>query len=484
MSSRPPAVTPECRPASIAETLGGADVAHVFVHDLTWFARREGYHFGNTRTSGWAERALVVARPHDVVCLLEPVDEAFLAHLSALGIGPRPEHVVTVAQGSDSDPGIPLAERLAHDDRALRAIGALVAGVQHVVLDPFIPTDADFRLAEALGRALDRRVRVLGAPPDVILRVNRKDHVRTKAAELGVPLAPGDLVELPAGPDGRPADLSPLASALTRRAAATGRALVRGAWGAAGSATFIVAAGREQDVLRDIGDRTGNRVYLVDTMQDVRVSPNVLLYVEPPGGAVSWVGASDQRLDATLVHRGNLYPSRAGTLSGMVESACRLARWLQKEGVVGLVGFDFCEYRNPDTGRDEHFLAEVNARVNGAAYPMFLLDGINGARARDGRPPVPAFLSVQTLPTQARSFPELVARHRSSLFDHTTARGFVPFTTKHLAGGVCSGAFLGATVAEVLEMHEAWLAAAEGSADRAHSALLGRPAGRGGSSQC
>lgn len=460
MSVACPGAGPPRRPVTVAATLGGPEVAHVFVHDIAWFLRREGEHYPGTRPPAWAERALVMARAQDVVCLLEPVDPDFQRYLAALGIGPRPERVVTVGRDGGADSLRSLAERLARDDDALGAVAAMVANARDVVLDPFIATADDVHLAEMLGKALQRPVRVLGAPPDVTVRVNRKDRARAKAAELGVPLAPGELVELPVGADGRPADLSPLAQALARRTGTTGRALVRGAWGAAGTATFVAVSGREHEVVRAVAARKDNRVYLVDALLDVRVSPNILMHVAPPGGAITWVGATDQRLDAALVHRGNVFPSRARTLADMVESAWRLARWLQSEGVAGLVGFDFCEYRDPATGRDEHFLAEVNARVNGAAYPTFLLDAINRAQARHGRPRAEAFLSAQTLPTGARSFSQLLARHASALFDPATGRGCVPFNTGHLGGGVCSGAFLGPTIDDVVRMHDAWLAAA------------------------
>ena len=452
--------SPDRLPAPIGDTLGANDVAHVFVHDVGSFARLEGYSYGETRVTRWTERALVMARPHDVVCVFEPVEDAFLAYLSGLGIGPRPHHVVAL-QRSAPPSARPLAEQLAEDGRALDTIRDLVAGARQVVLDPFIATTADFRLAAALGAALGRDVTVLGGHPDVVERANRKDHTRATAVELGVPIARGDVVALPAGADGRPTDLGPLETALARRVGATGRALVRGAWGASGSATFVVEAGRDhiQAALRKVGARVGNRVYLVDSMHDVRVSPNLLMHLPPEGGPISWVGVSDQQLDAALVHRGNLYPSRARTLADMVASAQRLARGLQGEGVVGLVGFDFCEYRDRDTGKDEHFLAEVNARVNGAAYPAFLLDWINREQARRGRPPVGAFLSVQTLVTRAGSFAEFAARHPSVLFDPVTGRGCVPFNTGQLVNRTCSGAFLGETPADVMAMHEAWRAA-------------------------
>ena len=42
----------------------------------------------------YAERALLLAGEGDVVCVPRPVDACFLEFLSALGLGPRPEHIV------------------------------------------------------------------------------------------------------------------------------------------------------------------------------------------------------------------------------------------------------------------------------------------------------------------------------------------------------------------------------------------------------
>lgn len=452
-------------PSSIVETLGGPDVAHVFAHDVSAaVASLEGFSYEPTLVARWAERALVMARPHDVVCVLEPVDNTFLSYLSRLGIGPRADHVVVAGHPSVSRSALPLAEGLTQNGEALERIRDLVQSARHVVVDPFMATPADLRLAKALAQALGRPVPVLGGgTPDVVAPVNRKDHVRAKALELGIPVASGEVVELWCGPSGRSLNTGPLEEALVRRVPSTGSALVRGACGASGSATFVVQAGREQmrAVLDAVAARTDNTVYLVDAMHNVHVSPNLLMYVEPAGGRITWVGASDQRLDADLVHRGNAHPSRARTLAAMVESAHRLARWLQREGFVGLAGFDFCEYRDPDSGRDEHFLAEINGRINGAAYPTFLLERINREQARHGRPPVCAFLSVQSLPTRARSFPEFAARHASSLFEPVAGRGCIPFNTGQLPLGRCSGVFFGPTGADVAEMHEAWLAEIE-----------------------
>jgi len=107
-------------------------------------------------------------------------------------------------------------------------------------------------------------------------------------------------------------------------------------------------------------------------MLEVIVSPNILMNVEPGKGKISCVSITDQLLSDNLTHEGNVYPSSAKTLKSMINSAQTMSKWLRNEGYGGLVGFDFGEYSNTKTGELEHFLAEINPRVNAATYPKSL----------------------------------------------------------------------------------------------------------------
>lgn len=112
-------------------------------------------------------------------------------------------------------------------------------------------------------------------------------------------------------------------------------------------------------------------------MVDVIVSPNVSMHIEPNNGQILCVSVTDQRLGKNLVHEGNVYPPIAKTLRDMMSSARTISKWLQAKGYSGLVGFDFGEFLNLETGKLEHFLAEINPRTNAATYPKALMEHVN-----------------------------------------------------------------------------------------------------------
>jgi hypothetical protein len=182
------------------------------------------------------------------------------------------------------------------------------------------------------------------------------------------------------------------------------------------------------------------------------VSPNLLLHIEPGTGCVRCVGLSDQCFTDRLAHNGNDYPSRAVLAGEMLACARRLAAWLAGEGLSGLVGFDFVEYRDARTGRPALILAEVNARTNGAAYPKSALDRLNAVRARAGREPLQAFLSAGDLRSKPTRFAALRAACGELLFSHPAGRGVLPYNAGSLGRGRLRAVAFGATRAEAAEL--------------------------------
>jgi hypothetical protein len=429
--------------ASTVEAQDGPEVVHVLVHGTASLGRLPGCREKEAELDFGVDRALLLARPGDVVCLSRPAEPAYLEFLTELGLGPGPGRIVVAACAGE------LARALARDARALAALRDLLSGAEEIVLDPFVASPGERGLAATLAELLGRPVSVLGGPAALLAQANRKDVVRSRAEALGVAVAPGEIVGL-----STPADLAPLREALARQLAPTGRALVRGARGAAGSSTFVVE--READsvetTLRRIVARTDNTVYLVEVMLDMAVSPNVLVHVEPGEGRVRCVGVTDQQLDGGLAHYGNAYPTLATKTEEMITSACRLARWLQSEGYRGLAGFDFVEYRDSRTGRREQILAELNARTNGAAYPKSVLDRLDDRRARQGRRAIGAFLAAGDLRTGLGDFAALRQRCGRLLFEPGSGRGVLPYNTASLGRGRMRAMALGGTRAEVEAM--------------------------------
>lgn len=449
---------------SLLDALAAPGEARLFVHSTTsvdYAAQIVAMIPGVDRC---AERALLIARPGDVVCMIGEPDADYLEYLGSLGIGPSREGIVTVPSAMGSESGSPLSERLCRDASALRLIGRALQPGRPVRLHPYVSSRHEAALASALGRATGRLIRVGGSAPRVVGRIDGKHVVRDAAVRLGVPVADGEIVELRPASDGRSHEVGPLRAAIERRAGESGRVIIRGAYGSSGSSTAIVDVGRGglDAALVDIAGRMDNQVYLVEAMVHAIVSPNVQMYIAAPPGEIRCVGVTDQRLNDEVVHSGNVCPSRAETMTGMLSGARIMSRWLQAEGYVGLVGFDFVEYADARTGARRWLLAEINPRVNGATYPVAVLDHLQQAARRTGTPRPEAFVSG-SVATSVRSFAELRDRCAGQLFDLRTGRGAVPYNVVCLEQGNCGLVVLGPSRGVVTSDYAALEAALGGS---------------------
>jgi hypothetical protein len=323
------------------------------------------------------------------------------------------------------------------------------------VLNPYLASSDEFELAAALKEVLEKPVHVLGGNPDIVARGNLKHLAYTKACEFRIPMASGESVELHTLSDSNSLDVTPLLKAITRYVSHTGRVIVRGTYGAAGSGTFV-AEGASEDIerkLRAFVKRQVHHIYLVQVMFDIVATPNVLMFVGPDTGAIWCVGVTDQLVDKNLAHKGNVLPSNAETLADIIRSARKLTRWLATGGFTGLVGFDFVEYVHLETGKHEHIFVEMNARVNAATYPLFLIEHLNALQGDRSRPLVEAFLSTK-ITTKATSFSELQEMYRRLFFNPCTGQGIIPYNTGRLADGLCDLVFLGCSRRDVEDMYQ------------------------------
>jgi len=105
---------------TILDTLGGTEVFHVFAHSAASLGPMPGgteaeLDFG-------VERALLLARPEDVVCVSRPVEPDYLYFLSSLGLGPGAGRIVVAAAENAGAGTATLPELLARDVRALAEI--------------------------------------------------------------------------------------------------------------------------------------------------------------------------------------------------------------------------------------------------------------------------------------------------------------------------------------------------------------------------
>jgi hypothetical protein len=418
--------------------LSSGSSAHLFVH-----GRRH------------AERALVLARPQDIVCVADEVDPAYLAYLAELGLGPRPGRVVAASRFGGAAAGDrALWARLAGSADALRALAELLGPGRGARLHPYMASGGERSLAAALEAAADAEVRVAAPDPGLVAYAGQKHHIRAKAIELGIPVAPGEVVTLPMAGGRRRRDYDALRTAVERHLRLTGRAIVRGARGTAGASTFVVG-GRGEDVeglLRRLAQREDNRVYLIEALVPAIVSPHVQLHVAPDGGPITCVGVTDQRWERPFVHGGNVFPSSGRRVEMMLDWSGRLAGWLQGEGYTGLLGLDFVEYADPATEEIRTLLAEVHPRVDGATYPLAILQRLNAARRSAGGPESAALVSG-TLELRPCGFGAFRRAAERFLYSPRTGRGMVPYHVSGLGQGRCGVVMLGGTRDEVLRAY-------------------------------
>lgn len=398
-----------------------------------------------------SERALVLARPQDIVCVSDEVEPAYLAYLAELGLGPAPDRVVPMSRFGDRATGRALWARLAESTEALRALGSLLREGGPSRLHPVIASRGSFALAAALEIAADTEVLVDGGDPMIVEYADQKHHIRERAIALGIPVAEGEVVELAVTAGRRRRDYDVLRAAVERRLGVTGRVIVRGTQGTGGSATFIVGTGGTDadGLMRTLSGRAENRIFLVEVMVAATISPNVQLHVAPGDGPITCVGVTDQRWERPLVNGGNLYPSASHLTDQIARWSHCLAGWLQQSGYSGLVGMDYVEYADPRTGEARAFLAEVNPRVAGDTYPLALLERLNVGQRRAGRPESGAFVSG-TIETQPRRFADFRRAAEHLFYSPATGAGVVPHHVGSLGRGRCGVVVFGPTRDAVL----------------------------------
>ena len=85
---------------SIVSTLGSSDVTHIFVHDPTALLRNVPCDARTPNYRSYDQRAFLVARPHDVVCVAShKVDPSYAQFLLELGVGPKSENIIELMNG-------------------------------------------------------------------------------------------------------------------------------------------------------------------------------------------------------------------------------------------------------------------------------------------------------------------------------------------------------------------------------------------------
>lgn len=437
--------TAAAMPSGIIEAMSRMKDTNVFVHGVTSIGNLAGVNLDDEES----HRALFLAGEQDIVVVPSAVDRDFLDYMLELGMTPPIDRIVVASDGAAPSPNGSMAETLMSNPGALSRLGTM-CGASAVVLNPFIATEVEWRLADALGATIGRSVRVIGAPPDRVRNANMKHVIRERAAQCGVPVAPAAVVRMRHG--SQSADQARLSATLAECLRVSGRVVVKGSFGASGSSTFIVEADRDIAACTQlIANREDNDIYIVEPFFDVICSPNVVMWIDPESGDISCVSVNDQRVDGRLVFAGSVFPTVASLLPAMIDSAARLTNALKEEGFSGAAGFDFCEYENSQTGVREYFLSELNARINGGMYATALMERVNGIQTQRGLNPVTAFRSVNIF-VPPTNFATVRQRCGGLMFDGVRGTGVIPFNPGRLAAGKVTVACIGADAGTVEEL--------------------------------
>ena len=391
------------------------------------------------------EKALVIAGPDDVVCVSADTAPSQIRYLAMLGIGPAADNVFRIDDPRPSERGMSHAAALLEApmqlDRLCRKLSATA-----ISINPYIVTPECLRLAAELQRRLGREVTVSGGPFSLVNTCIQKHAVLNKARELQIPVPYGEVVSLERAETdaASPAvDPRPLREAVDRLLKLADAVIIKSAVSALESRIYTVHATSEDPgkAIRRITPQLQESVYLVEVLYDVTVSPNIVFHIGAADDSICCVGITDQRLSRELVHHGNIFPSRAITLPGMVEAGYRFSAWLRSEGFKGIVGYDFCEYVDRATGRPSFFLTEINPRINGSVYPLFLRENLGRTVSRA----IDAFISVKWFRTWAITFDEFERRFRHLFFTPEKMYGMVPYNTSTIRRGLVDLMFIGRT---------------------------------------
>jgi hypothetical protein len=446
----------ESRMWSIPDTLGGRNVTQIFLHDVVSFESELEQTATVPGREKDLEKALVIARPHDLVCVSFGTDPAQMELLRNLGIGPASEKVIRLNEDAVSGRGVSYAKALLGDLRQMDEICQKIPPTGSIVLNPYISSPECYQLAQELGSRIGREVTVTGGAVDIVRRCIQKQLVNKKARDLDIPVASGETVELEITDEGIPSNLRPIEEAIRRQIKIGGAAIVKSA--VAVLASKIIQVRGEQDsieaALHQIECNIGHSLYMVEVRYDVTVSPNILFYVGPDGEAVRCVGITDQRLSEQLAHQGNIFPSRAQTLGPMLKAAQRFSEWLQAEAYCGIVGYDFCEHIDRQSGRPSFFLAEVNPRINGSVYPLSILAHLAQSYRDCRKPSSPAFVSSKWLQIKARSLEEMMEKFGHFFFSSGKTAGIIPYNTSSLDKGMVDVVAVGESMTEASDLFE------------------------------
>lgn len=425
-------------PAGVAEAIlerFRTDDCHLFVHAPTTI-EHEAYHVSQGETlPNAAERALLIARPKDWVCVPGEVDPRYLNYLASLGFSAR----VLPVDAVEADEALALRARRAFaPGRAYtQELAAALGRTGRVVVDPYLCGKDECALARAFEAVFPGRSALYAPPLDLCRRANSKRWMREFAKSAGASLARGWVHDL--GPPAPERSWETLHALCVRALHDFSSLILRLDHSASGSGTFLVE--RIDDPFRQtlcqIAADRQNRFVLVEERLAIVSSPNLMFHVGSPPEVPRCVGVSEQQLDDQLAYCGSVAPARSPRLEEMITVSQRIAARLQGQGYRGPLGVDWLEADSGPGRATKAIFVEVNARVNAASYAHAALARLAQNQRKTARP-VPSAFNFRIWQSRVRGYDEMLEQARPLFFEPDRGAGILPVAPGRLAGGIVS----------------------------------------------
>jgi len=320
----------------------------IYVHSISFSDLDPEFGAGDAslqqQLDRYAERAILLAGPDDVVLLADTPDPDYIDWLRGLGFGIG-THFVPRAEGNT------LIERVLEDSGLLAQLCSSTDNGTPPLVCPYFGGEREWALAHAIGGTL------FAPNAELTHKLNSKIAIRAMLADLGLPLAEGTVTEASAVRD-----------TVTRMLEHCDAILVRGEHSCGGSSVWTVREQSDLDALESrLATVPDTSSFIIEKLYDPDISPNIQFIIDEDG--VSFFGASVQILGDGLAHQGNTWPVDEPVASDVQRVGHRICEHLATLGCLGLVGIDFIVL--PDA---TILPVELNARVNASSFMFTVLD--------------------------------------------------------------------------------------------------------------
>jgi hypothetical protein len=367
------------------------------------------------------DRVTAIARRCDVALLKAQPESEYLDWLSGLGLG---TDKILVLEGKSAEP-LPL--RVLEYDVREEVEALLGKGLGKAVLSPYYGGRFEGEASRYLGIPMYTRTRL-------VERYDSKINFKAMCREVGVPVVEDSTFCAVEGP-------RKLAQLVDDFLPKTGKAVVRGEFGASASTTHIFDRAEVSDMENLLEDSDPIDRFVVEPYHTKTSSPSSVWFVKRDGTPVH-LKTSDQLLNGGVSHAGNYYPVPFDE-GAVMEMALRVAFRLVDEGFIGPFGLDFM------STREGIYATECNPRVTGAMYPW---EVVRIMEAGHGETPAALSRNIH-MPRKGMRFKDLQEIWNGSVYDGAGLRGKVfPFNVGPIAEGKVTAVAAGATTEELLDL--------------------------------